>query len=256
MASVCSGSLALMDAGVPVKAAVAGISIGLVTKEGKAPVLLTDIMGLEDHFGDMDFKVAGTRHGVNAIQMDLKIQNVDLRLLEKALEQAKQARLHILSVMDKVLAQPRKEVSEYAPKILQCQIPVDKIGAVIGPSGKNIKKIIEDFQCESIDIDDDGKVVVAAINMENARGAVKYLQGFAEEPEVGKVYDAEVKRIMNFGAFCEFLPGREGMVHISELSEGYVKDCNEVVKVGDKIKVKLIEIDKLKRCNLSKKQAE
>ncbi len=256
MASVCSGSLALMDAGVPVKAAVAGISIGLVTKEGKTPVLLTDIMGLEDHFGDMDFKVAGTRHGVNAIQMDLKIQNVDLKLLEKALEQAKQARLHILSVMDKVLAQPRKEVSEYAPKILQCQIPVDKIGAVIGPSGKNIKKIIEDFQCESIDIDDDGKVVVAAINMENARGAVKYLQGFAEEPEVGKVYDAEVKRIMNFGAFCEFLPGREGMVHISELSEGYVKDCNEVVKVGDKIKVKLIEIDKLKRCNLSKKQAE
>ncbi len=256
MASVCSGSLALMDAGVPVKAAVAGISIGLVTKEGKEPVLLTDIMGLEDHFGDMDFKVAGTSQGVNAIQMDLKIQNVDLKLLGKALEQAKQARHHILSQMDKVLAQPRVEVSEYAPKILQCQIPVDKIGAVIGPGGKVIKKMIEDFQCESIDIDDDGKVVVAAINMENARGALKYLQGFAEEPEVGKIYDAEVKRIMNFGAFCEFLPGREGMVHISELSDGYIKDCNEVVKVGDRIKLKLIEVDKLKRCNLSKKQAE
>jgi polyribonucleotide nucleotidyltransferase len=256
MASVSSGSLALMSAGVPIKAPVAGIAMGLVTQEGKDPILLTDIMGMEDHHGDMDFKVAGTRQGVNAIQMDLKIQNISIDLLRKALAQGKEARLMILDEMDKVISQPRPEVSEYAPKILIGQVPPDKIGLIIGSGGKTIKEIIEKFQCESIDIDDDGTVFVSAVGKDNARNAMDYINRFLEEPVVGKVYDAVVKRVMNFGAFCEFLPGREGMVHVSELSDTYVKDCNDAVKVGDTFKVKLIEIDKMKRLNLSKKQAE
>ncbi|MEW5895094.1 MAG: polyribonucleotide nucleotidyltransferase [Candidatus Omnitrophota bacterium] len=256
MASVCSGSMALMSAGVPVKDSVAGISIGLVTQEGKDPILLTDIMGLEDHFGDMDFKVAGTRKGVNAVQMDIKIQNVDIALLKKALEQAKEARLGILSEMEKVISKPRPDISEYAPKIVTGKIPQDKIGAVIGPGGKMIKEIIERFGCESIDIDDDGTVFVSAVGKDNAQDAMGYINRFLEEPEIGKVYDGLVKRVMNFGAFVEFLPGREGMVHVSELADKYVKDCNDVVKVGEQFKVKLVEIDKMKRFNLSKKAAE
>lgn len=256
MASVSSGSLALMSAGVPIKAAVAGIAIGLVTQEGKDPILLTDIMGMEDHHGDMDFKVAGTRQGVNAIQMDLKIQNISIDLLRKALVQAKEARLGILDKMDAAISTPRADVSEYAPKILIGQIPPDKIGLIIGPGGKTIKETIERFQCESIDIDDDGTVFVSAVGKDNARNAMDHINKFLEEPVVGKVYDSVVKRVMNFGAFCEFLPGREGLVHVSELSDSYVKDCNDAVKVGDTFKVKLIEIDKMKRMNLSKKQAE
>ena len=256
MATVCSGSMALMSAGVPVKSSVAGISVGLVTKEGKKPVLLTDIMGLEDHFGDMDFKVAGTSKGVNAVQMDLKIQNVSLDLLKDALAQSREARLMILEKMNAVISQSRADVSDYAPKIVCGQVPQEKIGAVIGPGGKTIKEMIERFECESIDIDDDGKVFVTAIGKDKAQKAIDYINGFTEEPEVGKIYDGVVKRVMNFGAFCEFLPGREGLVHVSELSDTYVKDCNEAVKVGDTFKVKLIEIDKMKRNNLSKKQAE
>lgn len=256
MATVCSASMALMSAGVPTKAAVAGISVGLVTQEGKDPVLLTDIMGLEDHFGDMDFKVAGTRKGVNAIQMDLKIQNVSIELLKNALAQAKEARTQILDVMDAVIAQPRTDVSEYAPKILIGKIEPDKIGAVIGPGGKVIKGIIEQFACESIDIDDDGTVFVSAVGKDNADNAMAYINRFMEDPQVGKTYDGIVKRVMNFGAFVEILPGREGLVHVSELADSYVKDCNDVVKVGDNFKVKLVEIDKMKRLNLSKKQAD
>ena len=256
MATVCSASLALMSAGVPIKAPVAGISVGLVTQEGKEPVLLTDIMGLEDHFGDMDFKVAGTREGINAIQMDLKIQNVSVDLLKNALAQAKEARLKILDVMEKVIDKPRADVSDYAPKILIGQIPPDKIGAVIGPGGKVIKGIIETFECESVDINDDGTVFVSAIGKENANNAMAYINRFMEDPEVGKTYDAVVKKVMNFGAFCEILPGKEGLVHVSELSDEYVKDCNDVVKVGDTFRVKLNEIDKMKRLNLSKKMAD
>lgn len=256
MATVCSASLALMSAGVPIKTSVAGISIGLVTQEGKDPVLLTDIMGLEDHFGDMDFKVAGTRAGVNAIQMDLKIHNVSVELLRNALVQSKDARLKILDVMEGIIDKPRTDVSEYAPKILTGHIDPDKIGAVIGPGGKMIKSIIEKFQCESVDIDDDGTVSVSAIGKENAENAMAYINKFMEDPEVGKTYDATVKRVMNFGAFCEILPGKEGLVHVSELSDQYVKDCNDVVKVGDEFRVKLVEIDKMKRLNLSKKQAD
>lgn len=256
MASVCAGSLSLMDAGVPITDAVAGISIGLITRDQEA-VLLTDIMGLEDHFGDMDFKVAGTRKGVSAVQLDLKIRQVSLDLLTKAMEQAKDARMKILDFMHAAIAKPRDDLSEYAPRILFCQIPVDKIGEVIGPGGKVIKKIMEDTGVTSIDIEDDGKVLVASLDRKAAEKAVAIISSMIEEPEVGKIYMATVKRVMNFGAFCEIIPGKEGLVHVSEFSSGsYVKDANDVVKVGDRFKVKLVEIDKLKRINLSKKQAE
>ncbi|MFA5260932.1 MAG: polyribonucleotide nucleotidyltransferase [Candidatus Omnitrophota bacterium] len=255
MASVCAGCLSLMDAGVPIKDTVAGISIGLITHDDKG-ILLTDIMGLEDHFGDMDFKVAGTRKGVTAIQLDLKIKNVSLDLLSKALEQAREARLVILDKMHAAIAAPREDLSEYAPRILSCQIPTDKIGEVIGPGGKVIKKIMEDSGVSSIDIEDDGKVLIASTDRAAAEKALAIVKGLVEEPEIGKIYMGTVKRVMNFGAFVEFLPGKEGLVHVSELSNTYVKDCTGVVHEGDRFKVKLIEIDKLKRMNLSKKQAE
>jgi len=255
MASVCAGTMCLMDAGVPITDAVAGISIGLITN-GKEPILLTDIMGLEDHFGDMDFKVAGTRKGITAIQLDLKIKEISVELLAKAMMQAKDARLSILDKMHAAISSPREEISDYAPRILTCQIPQDKIGELIGPGGKVIKKIMEDTGVTSIDIDDDGTVLVASLDKDSAEKALAIVNGMMEEPVVGKTYPATVKRVTNFGAFCEFLPGKEGLVHVSELSDSYVKDCNDVVKVGDKFKVKLIEIDRMKRVNLSKKQAE
>ncbi|HBR14772.1 MAG TPA: polyribonucleotide nucleotidyltransferase [Candidatus Omnitrophica bacterium] len=255
MASVCAGCLSLMDAGVPIKDAVAGISIGLITDHNKH-CLLTDIMGLEDHFGDMDFKVAGTRKGITAIQLDLKIKGVAVNILFQGLEQAREARLKILDVMQSVIAKPKEDISEFAPRIIILQIPQDKIGEVIGPGGKTIKRIIEETGVESIDIDDDGKVHVASLSKEAAQKAVDFVHGLVEVPEVGKIYDAVVARITNFGVFCEFLPGKQGLVHVSELSNKFVKDVNTVVKVGDTFKVKLIEIDQMKRINLSKKQAE
>ncbi len=255
MASVCAGSLSLMDAGVPIQASVAGISIGLVTKEDEA-ILLTDIMGLEDHFGDMDFKVAGTRKGVTAIQLDLKIKKISLDLLSKALSQAQEARRIILDKMETTIASPREEISIYAPRIITCQINPDKIGDIIGPGGKMIKKIIEESGVTSIDIEEDGTVLVAALEKTAAEKAVAIIKGMNEEPEVGKIYKAKVKRIMNFGAFCEFLPGKEGLVHVSELANEYVKDITKYVKVGDEFNVKVIEIDEMNRVNLSKKQAE
>lgn len=255
MASVCAGCLSLMDGGVPVSNAVAGISIGLVTR-GPQWCLLTDIMGLEDHFGDMDFKIAGSRGGITAIQLDIKIQGIKLEILLEGLKQALEARLSILDKMEAVIAKPKDDISKYAPRIMTVQIPSDKIGDVIGPGGRMIKKIIDETGVETIDIEDDGKVLIASTDKESAEKALNYVRGLVEEPEVGKVYDAEVVRIMNFGAFCEFLPGRQGLVHISELSSTYVKDINQAVKVGDRFKVKLIEIDQMKRMNLSKKQAE
>ncbi len=255
MASVCAGSLALMDAGVPIKAAVAGISVGLIS-DATHSVLITDIMGLEDHFGDMDFKVAGSRTGVTAIQLDLKIKKLSMDLVRKATQQAKEARFKILDVMDKVLSAARPEMSEFAPRIVTLQIPQEKIGEMIGPGGKTIRKMIEQSGVTSIDIEEDGKVIVASPDKVALEKAVNMIKGLTEEPEVGKVYDAVVKRIMNFGAFCEFLPGREGLVHVSELAGKFVKDVNEVVKLGDHIKVKLIEKDEMGRFNLSKKQAE
>ncbi|HOW34849.1 MAG TPA: polyribonucleotide nucleotidyltransferase [Candidatus Omnitrophota bacterium] len=254
MASVCAGTLSLMDAGVPIKDAVAGISIGLITGNGKA-VLLTDIMGLEDHFGDMDFKVAGTRKGVTAIQLDLKIKGISIDLLSQATQQAKETRLVILDKMHAVLAGPREQLSTYAPRITTLHINPERIGELIGPGGKNIKKII-DATGVSIDIEDDGTVLVASTDEAMSSKAISIIRGMTEDPEVGRIYDATVKRIMNFGAFCEFLPGKEGLVHVSELSNTFVKDINKVVKVGDQFKVKVIEVDELNRVNLSKKQAE
>ncbi len=255
MASVCAGCLALMDAGVPIKAPVAGISIGLIS-DAKRTVLITDIMGLEDHFGDMDFKVAGSRTGVNAIQLDLKIRQLSIELIEKAVAQAREARMIILDKMHAVLPESRPELSAYAPRIVTLQIPQDKIGEVIGPGGKTIRKMIEESGVTSIDIEEDGKVIVASPDKDALDIAVGMIKALTEEPEIGKIYDATVKRIMNFGAFVEFIPGREGLVHVSELANKFVKDVNEIIKVGDKFKVKLMEKDEMGRFNLSKKQAE
>ncbi|MBI5150883.1 MAG: polyribonucleotide nucleotidyltransferase [Candidatus Omnitrophica bacterium] len=255
MASVCSGSLSLMDAGVPVSGAVAGISIGLVTR-GREWRLLTDIMGLEDHFGDMDFKIAGTDKGVTAIQLDIKIHSIAVDILEKGVDQAHEARGTILGKMQNVISRPNADISTYAPRIVTVQIPADKIGEVIGPGGKTIKKIIEATGVESIDIEDDGKVLIASTSKESAEKALRYVSGLVEAPEIGKIYDAQVVKVANFGAFCEFLPGKQGLVHVSELSDKYVKDVNQAVKVGDRFKVKVIEIDEMRRVNLSKKQAE
>ena len=255
MASVCAGTLALMDAGVPIKEPVAGISVGLISGEGKA-VLITDIMGLEDHFGDMDFKVAGSRKGVTAIQLDLKLNSVPVDLLIKAIEQSREARMIILDKMHATIAAPRTEMSPFAPRIATVQVPQEKIGEVIGPGGKMIRKIIEETKVTSIDIDEDGKVLIASPDKEALDKAVSFIRGMTQEPEIGAIYDSIVKRVVNFGAFVEFMPGREGLVHVSELSKTYVKDVNEIVKVGDRFKVKLVEIDQMKRANLSKKQAE
>ncbi len=255
MATVCAGTLCLMDAGVPIKSPVAGISIGLITGE-KESVLITDIMGLEDHFGDMDFKIAGSRKGITAIQLDLKIKGISLDLLTRGVTQAKEARFIILDKMHAAISQPRAELSTYAPRIITLHIDQEKIGEVIGPGGKTIRKLIEDTGVTSIDIEDDGTVLVASMSKESADKAVSFISGMTEAPEIGKVYQGKVKRVMNFGAFVEFLPGKEGLVHVSEFSKEFVKDINAVVKIGDEFKVKLIEIDAMKRINLSKKQAE
>ncbi len=255
MASVCAGCLALMDAGVPITDAVAGISVGLIS-DAKHAVLITDIMGLEDHFGDMDFKVAGTRKGVTAIQLDLKIKELSMDLVEKAVAQAQEARMVILDKMQAVLPEPRAEMSPYAPRIVTVQIPQDKIGEIIGPGGKNIRRMIEESGVTSIDIEEDGKVIIASPDTAALDKAVGMIKGITQEPEIGAIYEATVKRIMNFGAFCEFFPGREGLVHVSELSNTFVKDVNSVVKLGDRFKVKLVEKDEMGRFNLSKKQAD
>ncbi|MBF0593537.1 MAG: polyribonucleotide nucleotidyltransferase [Candidatus Omnitrophica bacterium] len=253
MATVCAGSLAMMDAGVPLKAAVAGISVGLISDE-KRSVLITDIQGMEDHFGDMDFKVAGSTKGVTAIQLDLKIRHISVDLLNKAVDQATDGRKHILKIMDQTLATQRANLSEFAPRIATIQIPQDRIGEVIGPGGKTIRMIIEMTGATAIDIDDDGKAAVSAPNQESLDKVTKYLSSLLMEPEVGEIYEATVVKIMNFGAFCEFMPGKEGLVHVSELSDKYVKDPNEVVKMGDTFKVVLKEVDDKGRYNLSRKK--
>lgn len=257
MASVCAGCLSLMAAGVPIKNPVAGISIGLLMGDNpKDFKLLTDIMGLEDHHGDMDYKIAGSRNGITAIQLDLKIKGVPLDVLAKGIHQAKEARLKILDNMAATIAKPAEQLNEYAPKIVTTFVPQDKIGEVIGPGGKMIKRIMEETGAETIDIDDDGKVLIAATKADAANKAKRFIDGLVEIPEVGKIYNAKVAKVTNFGAFCEFLPGRQGLVHVSELSDEYVKDVSSVVKVGDEFKVKLVEIDQMKRMNLSRKQAE
>jgi polyribonucleotide nucleotidyltransferase len=254
MATVCASSLSLMDAGVPIKDTVSGIALGLI-KEGDKALILTDIAGLEDHFGDMDFKVAGTRKGVTAVQMDLKIDGIDLDLLNRCLSDAYSARLIILDKMSQALAAPRAEMSIYAPRIDVLKINTEKIGELIGPGGKNIKAIIAATGA-SVDISDDGTVLVGSNDAAKSEAAIKMIKAITDDVEVGRVYIAKVKRIMPFGAFCEIAPRKEGLVHVSELSDKFTKNVEDVVKIGDEIKVKVIGIDELGRINLSKKQAE
>ncbi len=254
MATVCGASMALMDAGVPIKSPVAGVAMGLI-KEGDKYEILTDILGAEDHFGDMDLKLAGTRQGITGVQMDLKVAGLEHKLMAEAVERATQARIKILDIMESVLAKPRDSISQYAPRIVVFMIPKEKIGAVIGPGGKNIRKILEATGTE-IDIEDDGSVHVSGVVPEMVEKASAWIKSMVEEAEVGKIYEGEVTRIMNFGAFVEILPGKEGLVHISELSADRVGRVEDVVKIGDRIKVKCTEIDDMGRVNLSKRMAD
>lgn len=253
MATVCGGCLALMDAGVPIKSTVGGIAMGMI-KEGDEVVLLTDIMGLEDHFGDMDFKAAGTKTGITAIQMDLKIKGVSYSLIERILEASSNARIRIINEMEKVISVPRDKVSVYAPMIITVNVNPDKIGRVIGPSGKIIKGIIAKTGAE-VNIDDDGKVSIASTDMAKAEEAMQMVKDIVAEAEVGKIYHGKVKRIMDFGAFVEILPGKEGLVHVSQLADHHVKKVEDVLKIGDEVDVKVISIDNQGRINLSRKAA-
>jgi polyribonucleotide nucleotidyltransferase len=251
MATVCGGSLALMDAGVPVSAAVAGVAMGLI-KEGDRTAVLTDILGDEDHLGDMDFKVAGTAEGIAAVQMDIKISGIDQAIMGRALQQAREGRLHILEEMNKVLAKPRGQISDFAPRITTITIPVERIKDVIGPGGK----VIRGIQAETgskIDIEDDGTVHVAAVESEAAEKAIAMIRELTREVEEGAVYEGKVVRIMDFGAFVEILPGRDGMVHISELDHKRVRAVTDVIKEGDIIKVKVLGIDDRGKVRLSRK---
>jgi polyribonucleotide nucleotidyltransferase len=251
MATVCAGSLSLMDAGVPIKEPVAGIAMGLI-KEGDRVAVLTDILGDEDHLGDMDFKVAGTRTGITAFQMDIKITGISTEIMRNALDRAKKARFFLLDKMTAVIDKPRAQLSQYAPRILSIKIPIDCIGKVIGPGGKNIREIIERTGA-AIDISDDGTVLVASVDPGAGEMAAGIIRDMTAEVEIGAVYSGRVKRIMKFGAFVEVLPGKEGLVHISELDHKRVGRVEDVVRIGDEVKVKVIKVDNEGRIDLSRK---
>jgi polyribonucleotide nucleotidyltransferase len=251
MASVCGGTLAMLHAGVPLKKPVAGIAMGLITEGSSGRyAVLSDILGEEDHLGDMDFKVAGTEDGITGFQMDIKIAGVSPEIMRKALDQAKRGRLHILSIMNQTISKPVDQISEYAPKIMSLRIDIDKIGALIGPGGKNIKALCEQYSVK-INTEDDGTVTIFGKNTKDAEDAKTAVLGIVCDPEVGLVYQGTVKRIMDFGAFVEILPGKEGLVHISKLSRQRINLVTDVVKEGQEIPVKLLEIDKMGRLNLS-----
>ena len=252
MASVCGSTLALMDAGVPIKTPVAGIAMGLITGEDGHYAVLTDIQGVEDALGDMDFKVAGSEKGVTALQMDIKVKGVSYEIMAEALSQAREARLFILERMREIITVARPELSPYAPRMLRISIPVDKIGSVIGPGGKTIRSIIEETKA-SIDIENDGTIIIGSTSEDSARKAIERIENLTKDVEVGTVYTGKVTRLMNFGAFVEILPGKEGLVHVSELADYRVPSVEEVVSVGDEIEVKVIEIDHMGRVNLSRK---
>ena len=251
MATVCAGSLSLMDAGVPVKDAVAGIAMGLI-KEDDRVAILTDILGDEDHLGDMDFKVAGTRKGITAFQMDIKITGISSELMQEALEKAKIARLKILDRMDATIQKPRENISPYAPRILAMRIDIEDIGLVIGPGGKVIREIIEKSGAE-INIEDDGTVQIASVDEDSCNKAKQMIETLVQKPEVGQVYKGKVKKIMNFGAFVEILPGKEGLLHISEIAPHRVNRVEDHLKVGDEVEVKLKNISPEGKLDLSRK---
>ncbi len=253
MASVCGGSLALMDAGVPIKSHVAGVATGLIT-DGEKHVFLTDIAGLEDHLGDMDLKVAGTRDGITAIQMDLKIKGLDQAVLAQGLDVARNGRMHILDKLEETLEKPRPDISQYAPRITVLMVPKDRIRDIIGPGGKIIKKLTEQTGA-SIDIDDSGEVKVACVDAKMAAQAVEMIRALTEDPEVGRIYNGKVVRITNFGAFVEILPGKDGLIHISELEHHRVNRVEDVVREGDMVLVKVIGVDEEGKVRLSRKQA-
>jgi len=251
MATVCSGSMALMDAGVPMKSAIAGVAMGLI-KEGEQVAVLTDILGNEDHLGDMDFKVAGTVNGITSFQMDIKIKGISFEIMAKALEQARVARLHILAEMENAISEPRPELSKYAPRLTTLYIPVDLIGAVIGPGGKHIKAIVAESGAE-VNIEEDGRVTIASVNQESSAMAVEMIRRITAMPEAGEVYTGPVKKIMDFGAFVEILPGKEGLLHISQIDFRRIGSVDEVLKVGDIVTVKLLRVEDNGKLVLSRK---
>ena len=251
-ASVCGSTLALMDAGVPISKPVAGIAMGLVSGDDGRKVILTDIQGLEDHLGDMDFKVAGTKDGITALQMDIKISGIDRSILEEALAKAKVARFKILDVLTNAIAEPRENISKYAPRLIQMSIHPDKIREVIGPGGKVINQIIADTGVK-IDIEDDGSVIIASVDSEMGEKAKKIIENIVKDVEEGEVYEGTVTKIMKFGAFVDVLNGKEGLLHISQIDHKRVNNVEDVLKVGDKVEVKVVGIDNDGKIDLSRK---
>ncbi len=251
MASVCGSTLALMDAGVPIKAPVAGIAMGLISDDEGRYKVLTDIQGTEDHLGDMDFKVAGTAEGITALQMDIKISGLSAEIMKEALEQAQDARLAILNIMNETIPQPRAELKDHAPRITTVNIPVDKIGALIGPGGKNIRALQEKTGTK-IDIEEDGTVYIAAVEGKGAKAAIEQIEALGESPEIGRIYTGKVVRIESFGAFVEILPGTDGLVHISQLDSERVNSVEDIVGMGDEITVMITDIDPMGKIRLSR----
>jgi polyribonucleotide nucleotidyltransferase len=252
MASVCGASLALMDAGVPIKRPVAGVAMGLI-KEGEKVEILTDIQGLEDHYGDMDFKVTGTEVGITALQMDNKAGGITREILEKALGQAREGRLHILGEMAKVIREPKKDLSPYAPRMYTTSVPVDSIRDVIGPGGKVIRGICADTGVK-MNVEDDGRIFIAATNEESAKKALQIIRDLTRDAEPGEIFYGKVTRLLSFGAFVEVLPGKEGLLHVSEISTHHVPKLEDAVKPGDMVLVMVKEIDDMNRVNLTRRR--
>ena len=252
MGSVCGSTMSLMDAGVPIKAPVSGVAMGLMTDDQGRFAVLTDIQGVEDFMGDMDFKVAGTKEGITALQMDIKASGITPEIMSQALSQALEGRLFILDHMLETINSPREELSPYAPRMIRIQIPVDKIGAIIGPGGKTIRGITEETGA-TVDVDNDGSVTIGAIDGVAANKAIAKIEALTKEIEVGEIYNGSVTRLMNFGAFVEILPGKEGLVHVSELADYRVPSVEDVVKIGDEVMVMVTEIDRMGRINLSRR---